>query len=110
MDRDGLRDRLDAASVRDKVAGPGRSWRYLEVVDETGSTNADLTGRQPGLDADRVSPYRHHRCLQALQRGTPQARQDLSGVPRTHQYVVTPTVHTNTSNPTIGRPAHRQPH
>ena len=48
---------------------------------------------------DRVSLYRHHRCLQALQRGTPQAGQDFSGVPRTHQFPVTLTVHTNKINP-----------
>ena len=43
---------------------------------------ADLAGRQPGLDADQISLYRHHRCLRALQRGTLRARQDFSGVPR----------------------------
>ena len=59
----------------------------------------DLPGRQPGLDADRIDLYRHHRCLRALQRGTPQARQDFSGVPRTHQFLVTLTVHTNKINP-----------
>ena len=48
---------------------------------------------------DRVNLYRHHRCLQALQRGTPQAGQDFSGVPRTHQFLVTLTVHTNKINP-----------
>ncbi len=60
---------------------------------------ADPTGRQPRLDVDRVSLYRHHRCLQPLQRGTPQAGQDFSGVPRTHQFLVTLTVHTNKINP-----------
>ena len=29
------------------------------------------TARQPGLDADRIDFYRHHRCLLALRRGTP---------------------------------------
>ena len=48
---------------------------------------------------DRVNLYRHHRCLQALQRGIPQAGQDFSGVPRTHQFLVTLTVHTNKINP-----------
>jgi hypothetical protein len=37
--------------------------------------------------------------LQALQRGTPQAGQGFSGVPRTHQFLVTLTVHTNKINP-----------
>ncbi|BCO33665.1 hypothetical protein MHEC_00980 [Mycobacterium heckeshornense] len=59
----------------------------------------DLPSRQPGLDADNISLYRHHRCLRALQRGTPQADQDFSGVPRTHQFLVTLTVHTNKINP-----------
>jgi BirA family biotin operon repressor/biotin-[acetyl-CoA-carboxylase] ligase len=36
---------LDAASLRDEVAGPGLTWRKLDVVDETGSTNADLLAR-----------------------------------------------------------------
>jgi len=34
-------------------------------------------------------------------RGTPQARQDFSGVPRTHQFLVTLTVHTNKINPAM---------
>jgi BirA family transcriptional regulator, biotin operon repressor / biotin---[acetyl-CoA-carboxylase] ligase len=45
MDRERLRQRLHATSLRQDVAGPGRSWRYLEVVDETGSTNSDLLAR-----------------------------------------------------------------
>jgi BirA family biotin operon repressor/biotin-[acetyl-CoA-carboxylase] ligase len=45
MDRERLRHRLHAASLRQEVAGPGRAWRYLEVVDETGSTNSDLLAR-----------------------------------------------------------------
>ena len=69
----------------------------------------DLPGRQPGLDADRIDLYRHHRCLQALQRGTPQARQDFSGMPRTHQFLVTLTVHTNKINPPRRRIVGRQP-
>jgi BirA family transcriptional regulator, biotin operon repressor / biotin---[acetyl-CoA-carboxylase] ligase len=36
---------LDAASLRDEVAGAGLTWRKLDVVDETGSTNADLLAR-----------------------------------------------------------------
>ena len=67
----------------------------------TAARAPDLPGRQPGLDADRIDLYRHHRCLRALPRGTPQARQDLSGVPRTHQFLVTLTVHTNKINPAM---------
>lgn len=36
---------LDVASLRDSLTGTDRPWRALEVVDETGSTNADLIGR-----------------------------------------------------------------
>ncbi|BCI83698.1 hypothetical protein MTY66_53230 [Mycolicibacterium sp. TY66] len=43
---------------------------------------SDQARRQPGLDADQISLYRHHQCLRALQRGTLRARQDFSGVPR----------------------------
>jgi BirA family transcriptional regulator, biotin operon repressor / biotin---[acetyl-CoA-carboxylase] ligase len=50
MDLESLRPRLDAAALRQDVAGPGRPWRYLEVVDETGSTNADLIARAAAGD------------------------------------------------------------
>ncbi|WP_167480212.1 hypothetical protein [Mycobacterium pseudokansasii] len=60
---------------------------------------SDPPNCQPRLDADRISLYRHHQCLQALQRGTPQASQDFGGVPRTHQFLVTLMVHTNQINP-----------
>lgn len=36
---------LDATALRDEVAGTGRHWRKLDVVEETGSTNADLLAR-----------------------------------------------------------------
>ncbi len=36
---------LDAASLRESLTGPGLPWRRLDVVDETGSTNADLLRR-----------------------------------------------------------------
>ncbi len=39
------RSPLDPAVLRDEVAGPGLPWRQLDVVDETGSTNADLIAR-----------------------------------------------------------------
>lgn len=45
MDRERLRHRLNAGSLREELAGPGRPWRYLEVADETGSTNSDLLAR-----------------------------------------------------------------
>src|SRR6266481_6208741 len=36
---------LDAVSLRDALAGPGLRWRRLDVVERTGSTNADLLAR-----------------------------------------------------------------
>lgn len=36
---------LDATSLRGALAGPGLPWRTLDVVAETGSTNADLLAR-----------------------------------------------------------------
>ncbi|EUA27843.1 hypothetical protein I553_9246 [Mycobacterium xenopi 4042] len=64
--------------------------------------------RQPRLDADNISLYRHHRCLQALTARHRKARQDFSGVSRTHQFLVTLTVHTNKINPRTSRQPHRQ--
>jgi BirA family transcriptional regulator, biotin operon repressor / biotin---[acetyl-CoA-carboxylase] ligase len=53
MDRDSLRAPLDAAALRDGLVGPGMPWRQLDVVDETGSTNADLIARaEGGVDID----------------------------------------------------------
>jgi len=44
---------LDAAALRDGLAGPGLPWRQLDVVTETGSTNADLIARaEGGADID----------------------------------------------------------
>ena len=36
---------LDAASLRRAVLRPGGLWQAVEVVDRTGSTNADLLAR-----------------------------------------------------------------
>ena len=33
---------LDATVLRDGLAGPGLPWRSLDVIAETGSTNADV--------------------------------------------------------------------
>jgi BirA family biotin operon repressor/biotin-[acetyl-CoA-carboxylase] ligase len=53
MDRDVLRPPLDASTARDGLVGPGLPWRRLDVVDETGSTNADLLARSAaGTDID----------------------------------------------------------
>jgi BirA family biotin operon repressor/biotin-[acetyl-CoA-carboxylase] ligase len=45
MTAEPVRPPLVAQAVRDGLVGPGRLWRRLEVVDETGSTNADLLAR-----------------------------------------------------------------
>src|SRR5579875_4165144 len=46
---------LDPAALRDGLVGPGLPWRRLDVVDETGSTNADLLARaSDGEDIDGV--------------------------------------------------------
>jgi BirA family biotin operon repressor/biotin-[acetyl-CoA-carboxylase] ligase len=39
------RPRLDVAGIRHDLVGPGRPLRHLEVVESTGSTNADLLDR-----------------------------------------------------------------
>jgi BirA family biotin operon repressor/biotin-[acetyl-CoA-carboxylase] ligase len=50
---DTLRVPLDATALRDGLAGPGLPWRELDVVTETGSTNADLIARaEGGADID----------------------------------------------------------
>lgn len=41
---------LDVAILRDGLVGPGLPWRQLDVVAETGSTNADLIARAEGGD------------------------------------------------------------
>lgn len=44
---------LDVTVLRDGLVGPGLPWRELDVVSETGSTNADLLARaQAGSDID----------------------------------------------------------
>ena len=44
-DRDHLRTPLDVAALRAESIGTGLGWRKLDVVPETGSTNADLLAR-----------------------------------------------------------------
>lgn len=51
MDADALRTALDVSVLRDGLVGPGLPWRRLDVVAETGSTNADLLARSAaGVD------------------------------------------------------------
>ncbi|WP_204808127.1 biotin--[acetyl-CoA-carboxylase] ligase [Mycobacterium riyadhense] len=53
MDRNQLRLPLDERSLRDELIGTGARWRQLDVVTETGSTNADLLARAAsGADID----------------------------------------------------------
>jgi BirA family transcriptional regulator, biotin operon repressor / biotin---[acetyl-CoA-carboxylase] ligase len=44
-DRDSLRPPLDEAALRAELIGTGLGWRQLDVVSQTGSTNADLLAR-----------------------------------------------------------------
>jgi BirA family biotin operon repressor/biotin-[acetyl-CoA-carboxylase] ligase len=53
--RDLLRPPLDTPALRDGLTGRGLPWRQLDVVAETGSTNADLIARAAaGEDIDGV--------------------------------------------------------
>jgi BirA family transcriptional regulator, biotin operon repressor / biotin---[acetyl-CoA-carboxylase] ligase len=53
MDLDSLSPPLDVTVLRDGLVGPGMPWRQLDVVAETGSTNADLLARaESGADID----------------------------------------------------------
>ncbi|HEX7323350.1 MAG TPA: biotin--[acetyl-CoA-carboxylase] ligase [Mycobacterium sp.] len=55
------RPTLDASALRAALVGPGRPWRTLEVVEETGSTNADLLARtHAGEDIDGVVLLAEH--------------------------------------------------
>jgi len=45
VDRDQLRTPLDAAALRAELIGTGLGWHQLDVVGQTGSTNADLLAR-----------------------------------------------------------------
>ncbi|SPM32600.1 Biotin-(acetyl-CoA carboxylase) ligase, partial [Mycobacterium rhizamassiliense] len=44
-DSDQLRTPLDAAALRAELIGTGLGWRKLDIVEQTGSTNADLLAR-----------------------------------------------------------------
>ena len=49
-DSEQLATPLDAAALRTELIGTGLGWRRLDVVDETGSTNADLLARAEAGD------------------------------------------------------------
>ncbi|RFD25245.1 biotin--[acetyl-CoA-carboxylase] ligase [Mycobacterium uberis] len=53
MDRDLFKLPLDPAALRAELIGTGLQWRQLDVVAQTGSTNADLLARAAsGVDID----------------------------------------------------------
>src|SRR6185369_6808306 len=53
MDGTGARNPLDIDRLRAELVGPGQPWRRVDVVGETGSTNADLLARAAaGEDID----------------------------------------------------------
>ncbi|KAA1245526.1 biotin--[acetyl-CoA-carboxylase] ligase [Mycobacterium simiae] len=61
VDREQLRQPLHATSLRDELVGAGTRWRRLDVVDQTGSTNADLLARAASnIDIDRVVLIAEH--------------------------------------------------
>ncbi|OBJ04970.1 biotin--[acetyl-CoA-carboxylase] ligase [Mycobacterium sp. 1165196.3] len=49
-ERDRLRAPLDEGALRAELIGTGLGWRKLEVVEQTGSTNADLLARAAAGD------------------------------------------------------------
>ena len=53
MDPIELRAPLDAAALRAELIGTGLGWRRLDVVEQTGSTNADLLARAAAGDRRR---------------------------------------------------------
>jgi BirA family transcriptional regulator, biotin operon repressor / biotin---[acetyl-CoA-carboxylase] ligase len=56
-----LRPPLSAQALRDSVVGSNRPWRQLDIVDETGSTNADLLARsRAGENVDGVVLIAEH--------------------------------------------------
>lgn len=61
MDRNLLRLPLDESALRDELIGTGSGWRQLDIVEHTGSTNADLLERATcGLDIDGVVLIAEH--------------------------------------------------
>ncbi|WP_459971347.1 biotin--[acetyl-CoA-carboxylase] ligase [Mycobacterium sp. MUNTM1] len=49
-ERDRLRAPLDESALRAELIGTGLGWRKLDVVEQTGSTNADLLARSASGD------------------------------------------------------------
>lgn len=61
MENHAPRPPLDASALRAQLTGPGLPWRSLDVVAQTGSTNADLLARSAaGEDIDGVVLLAEH--------------------------------------------------
>jgi BirA family biotin operon repressor/biotin-[acetyl-CoA-carboxylase] ligase len=70
MVSDSLRAPLDEAALRDGLVGPGMPWREIDVVTETGSTNADLLARaEAGADIDGSVLLAEHQSAGRGRRG-----------------------------------------
>ncbi|OBA83137.1 biotin--[acetyl-CoA-carboxylase] ligase [Mycobacterium sp. 1164966.3] len=82
MDRDHLRLPLDAEALRPAVIGAG--WRQFDVVEQTGSTNADLLARAAsGADIDGAVLIAEHQTAGRGRQGrgwsaTPRAQITMS--------------------------------
>jgi len=82
MDRDQLRPPLDEAALRAEAIGAG--WRQLDVVAQTGSTNADLLARAAsGIDVDGAVLIAEHQTAGRGRQGrgwlaTPRAQITMS--------------------------------
>ena len=84
MDRDVLRPPLDVAALRAELIGTGLGWRQLDVVAQTGSTNADLLARAAsGIDVDGAILIAEHQTAGRGRQGrgwsaTPRAQITMS--------------------------------
>jgi BirA family biotin operon repressor/biotin-[acetyl-CoA-carboxylase] ligase len=84
MDRDALRTPLDVAALRAELVGTGLGWRQLDVVAQTGSTNADLLARAAlGADIDGAVLIAEHQTAGRGRQGrgwsaTPRAQITMS--------------------------------
>jgi BirA family transcriptional regulator, biotin operon repressor / biotin---[acetyl-CoA-carboxylase] ligase len=83
-DRDVLRPPLDVAALRAELIGTGLGWRQLDVVAQTGSTNADLLARAAsGIDVDGAVLIAEHQTAGRGRQGrgwsaTPRAQITMS--------------------------------
>ena len=79
-----LRPPLDAAALRAELSRDRLGWRQLDVVEQTGSTNADLLARAAAGDrhrrsgADRRAPDRRSRAARPRWSAAPRAQITMS--------------------------------